>query len=173
MSSCALTQNFNLDCRDSYGGVKTIHIIEFDNATPAITAGVTTGITKLTGKKFWKYNLIAHTAEGDETMTSSRENGTSSVKQSVKFPLNKLAVAVRNELLLIAKNRVLIVVEDENGVGWLYGKDYGLMTSSINAKTGKALADRNGYELTFEGEEKEFAVQVDATTLAALETVGV
>lgn len=170
---CSLTQGYNLDCRDSFGGVKTIFIMEFENAsTITAAAGVVTAITKLTGKKFFKYNLIAHTAEGDETYTSNRENGTNMNKQSVKFPINKMTVAVRNELLLLAKNRCLIVILDENGIAWLYGKDYGLMTTSINAKTGKGLADRNGYELTFEGEEKDLAYQVDATTLAALETAG-
>jgi len=171
--ACALTMGINLDCRDSFGGVKNIYIMEFDNAS-AITqsAGVVTAITKLTSKKFFKYSLIAHTAEGDENLTSNRDNGTTTNKQMVKFPINKMTVAVRNELLLLVKNRVLVVVEDENGTGWLYGYGYGLMSTSISAKTGKALGDRNGYEISLEGEEKELAYSVDASTLAALITPG-
>lgn len=171
--ACALTQGFNLDCRDSYGGVKEVYIMEFENASAiTLTSGVVTAITKVTSKKFWKYNLIAHTGESEETLTSNRENGTSSVKQSVKFPMNKMSAAVRAELMLLAKNRLLIVVVDENGVGWLYGYGYGIMSTSFSAKTGKVLSDRNGYELTFEGDEKELAPSVDASTLSSLTTAG-
>ena len=146
--SCALTQDYNLDCRDNYGGLRTVFIMEFDNATAiTATAGVVSGITKATGKLFRKYNLIAHTRESEDNLTTNRENGSITVKQSVKFPINKMTVAVRNEIMLLAKNRLLIVVLDENGTGWLFGKEYGLMLATAVGKSGKALADRNGFEL--------------------------
>lgn len=171
--ACALTQAYNLDCRDSFGGVKEVYIMEHANAsTITAAAGVVTGITKEATKLFYEYKLIAHTAEADENLTPSRENGTFSVVQSVKFPINKMTVAVRNELLLLAKNRLLIVIVDNNGIGWLYGKEFGMMLAPTSAKTGKVLGDRNGYELAFEGTEKELAMQVDAATLLTLETAG-
>ena len=146
--ACALTQGYSLDCRDSYGGVKSIYIMEIDNATTiTAAAGVVTAITKAIGKKFYKYALVAHTAEGAEDYSLSREAGTSENTQSVKFPINKMSVAVRNELLLLGKNRLLIVLLDENGTAWMYGKEYGLMLDKTSAKTGVALSDRNGYEL--------------------------
>lgn len=171
--ACALTQGYTRSCEDSYGGVSTVYAMEFENAT-AITAasGIVTGITKATGKLFRKYELVAHTAESDEAMAHSREMGTTEVKQSVKFPINKMTVAVRNELMLLRQNRILIVVLDENGLGWLYGKDYGLTLATASSKTGVKLADRNGYELAFEGEEKELAYNVDSATLATLLTAG-
>ena len=171
--ACALTQGYNLDCRDSYGGVNTVYVMAFGDATTiTAAAGIVTAITKATAKRFWRYKLIAHTADGSESMKMSREAGTIEVEQSLKFPINKMTVAVRNELMLLAKNRLLFVYVDENGLGWLYGKDYGLMGETFEAKTGVQLADRNGYELAFMGKEKELAMQVDATTLAALETPG-
>lgn len=170
--TCALTQGYNLDCRDIYGGVKEAYVAEFDNVTLTVTAGKVSAITKATGKRFYKYKLIAHTGEGEDAVTASRESGTISVKQSVKFPINKMTTAVRNELLLLAKNRLLWVLIDENGTAWLYGKDYGLMLESASGKTGKELKDRNGYELMFGGDEKEPCIEVDSTLIAALETPG-
>lgn len=172
--ACALTQAYNLDCRDSYGGIKEVYIMELANASSiTAAAGVITAIAKVATKLFYDYQLVAHTAEGDENLTPSRENGTLSVTQSLKFPINKMTVAVRNELLLLAKNRLLIVIVDNNGTGWLYGKEYGMMLAPTSFKTGKVLGDRNGYELAFEGTEKEPAMQVDAATLLTLETAGV
>lgn len=171
--ACALTQGYNFDCRDNAGGIMTAYIMEKANATTiTVAAGIVTGITKASAKRFWKYNLIAHTAEGEEALATSRENGTSANKQSLKFPLNKMTVAVRNELLLLAQNVLLIVIVDANGLGWLYGYEYGMMLATGTAKTGKALADRNGYELAFESDEKALAPNVDAATLLTLETPG-
>lgn len=170
---CVLTQGYILDCRDAFGGLNTCYLMEYDNlATVTLTVGVVTALTKVTGKKFYQYKLIAHTGEADEAMTGSRENGTNQVVQHVKFPINKMNTAVRNELLLLAQNRLVIVITDENGTSWMYGKDYGLILKATTAKTGKVLADRNGYELDFEGEEKYLAVEVNATVVAALLTVG-
>lgn len=171
--ACALTQGYNLDCKDNFGGVKVVYIMEYEAATTITQLlGVVTSITKATTKKFYKYNLVAHTGEGDEAIAVSRENGTVTNKQMVKFPINKMSVSVRNEILLLSQNRLLIVVVDENGTGWLYGKDYGMVPATITAKTGKALADRNGYELAFESDEKYLAPSVDSATLLTLETAG-
>ena len=169
--ACILTQGYNLDCRDSYGGVKEIYIAETSSIT-AITAsaGVITAIDKTGTKVFFKYNLVAHTAEADQELTPSRENGTLMVKQTIKFPINKMTVAVRNELLLLAQNRLNIVVVDNNGTGWLYGEGNGMMLAPTSAKTGKTLGDRNGFELSFESDEKTLAQQVDAATLLTLTT---
>jgi hypothetical protein len=172
--ACALTQGYNLDCRDSFGGVKEVYLIEKANATTITeTAGVVTGITKAAAKSFFLYNLIVNTADGTEEKTDSRENGTSEVKQTLTFPLNKMQAAVRNEILLLAKNRLLAVVVDQNGKGWLYGYDNGMMTTSVMAKTGTAKLDRNGYEITLEApSEKELSYEVDAATILTLLTPG-
>jgi hypothetical protein len=168
---CVLTQGYNLDCRMNYGGVKELYVIEFENVS-AITevAGVITVITKVATKTFKKYNLIAHTAEADEALAASREMGTLSNKQTIKFPINKMTTAVRNELMLLAQNRLIFVFIDENGTGWMYGRDYGLMLDTSANKTGKLLADRNGYELSFSGDEKNLAYEVNATALGTLTT---
>lgn len=169
--ACALTQGYNLDCRLSYGGVRKIYVIEFDNVSSfTLTASVVTAITKVSTKVFKVYNLIAHTAEADEAYSGNREMGTLSNKQTIKFPINKMTTAVRNELLLLAQNRLIFVVIDENGTGWLYGSDYGLMLDSSANKTGKLLSDRNGYELQFSGDERNLAYEVDSTTIATLTT---
>jgi hypothetical protein len=172
--ACALTQGYNLDCRNSVAGVKEVHIIEWDNvSTVSVTAGVTTGITKATGKKFWKYSLIKQTGSAEETIQVNEENGTLHIQQHIKFPTAKMQAAVRNEIMLLAQNRLMMVVVDNNGIGWLYGQANAmLMNTGAKAMTGTKFGDRNGYEFDFVGYEPAMAVQVDATTLAALQTPG-
>ena len=161
------------DCQEFAGGVKTVHLIEFANVTTlTVVAGVVTVLTKASGKQFRKYEIQAHTGEADDAGSVNAENGTRMTKQSVKFPLNGMSVAVRNEIELLAVNRLLIVIEDENGLYWLYGKDYGMRLKTYTAKTGKVLSDRNGYELAFEGEEKNLAPNIGSVIALALETPG-
>jgi len=172
--SCALTQGYNLDCRNSVAGIKEVHIIEFDNVTSvSVTAGVTTALVKATGKKFWKYSLIKQTGSAEEAIQVNEENGTLHVQQTIKFPTAKLQAAVRNEIMLLSQNRLMMVVVDNNGIGWLYGQQNAMMMNTgAKAMTGTKFGDRNGYEFDFIGFEPALAVQVDATTLAALETAG-
>lgn len=168
---CALTTGYNLDCRNNYGGVRSVYVIEFENVS-AITeaAGVISAITKVATKTFKLYQLIAHTGEAEEAYAGNREMGTLSNHQTLKFPINKMTTAVRNELMLLAQNRLIFVIIDENGTGWMYGRDYGLTMTTTSIKTGKALADRNGYELTFEGDERNLAYEVNSTALGTLTT---
>lgn len=170
--ACALTQGFNLDCRDSIGGLKEVYIIEIGNVS-AVTesSGVVTAITKAAGKRFWKYSLIRETSNADEVITSNEQNGTLYYAQTVQIIANKKQASVRNEIMLLGKNNVAIVAVDNNGKGWLYGRELGLVLGG-NAGTGTAWADRNGHTLTFAGQEKELAPEVNSATIALLETAG-
>jgi hypothetical protein len=79
---------------------------------------------------------------------------------------------VRNEILLLAKNRLAIVVVDNNDTYRLYGWDQGVRLNEGNAGSGTAWGDRNGYTLVFTGKQRELAQFVNADTLATLETQG-
>ena len=164
---CALTQGYTLDCRKSVGGVKSVWLIEQANATFTEVAGAVSAITLLTGKFFRKYEVEVQTAEATSNGTFNREMGTGFFAHEIKFPINKLTTAVRDEMKLLAQNRLCIVVQDNNGTNWLYGKDNGLMLSASANKTGTKFGDRNGRELTFMGEEFEDAIAVTATILTS------
>lgn len=169
--ACALTQGYNLDCRQNFGGLKETHVIELENIeSMTVTAGVVTAITKVATKVFRKYMLTAHTGEAEDNYTQNKETGTSSNKQSIKFPVNKMTTSVRNELILLGQNRLVWVIKDNNGQNWLYGYEFGLVLTNAAGKTGKVLADKNGWDLTFEGDEKTFCYEVDAATYLTLGT---
>jgi hypothetical protein len=169
MAECILTQGFNLDCRDSFGGLKRVLFMEFDNVTAyTLSSGVISAITKASGKTFKQYKLILETGDAKTSGVHDRTQGTSVYKQTISFPINKMTTSVKNEIELLAKNRLLIIAEDQNGTYWLYGKDNGLMATTTESMSGVALADRNGYMLTFEGNEKGFEVEVQSSIIAGL-----
>ena len=156
---CALTQDYSFGCDTGAGGVaKEAYIIEEDNVDSVTeSSGTITAITKAPGKIFRKYQLVQETALAEETMTGNVQNGTLFYAQKFNIVLNRQQVAVRNEILLLAKARIAVVVQDNNGEWRYFGRDQGLKLSTGVATTGTAWGDRNEYTLEFTGNERELA----------------
>ena len=171
--ACVLTTGFSLDCRDGIGGIKEVYIIELANVS-AITesSGICTAITKVTGKRFWKYSLVRETANATETGAGDIASGNLFYEQSVTIALAKRQATIRNEVMLLAKNNLTIVAVENTGKAFLYGRVYGLNLLAPVAETGVAWADKNGYTLPFVGKETELAPEVNTATVATLETPG-
>jgi hypothetical protein len=173
--SCALTQDYTLagNCFSSKGGIRYVLIAEYENvASITVSAGAVGAMVLNTGKRFFKYELARATAEATADLQVNQENNSQHSIESIKIVLNTLTAAVSNELKSMAGNRLLIVVVDRNGNGWLFGQQYGMTAKSFKAMTGKAGADRNGYDLEFEGDEDELPPYVISSLYNSLTTPG-
>lgn len=167
--ACALTQGYTLDCKDSIGGIKAVWFIAAGDVS-AVTevSGVVTAITKASGKVFYKYQLVKNSSSLTENVNANVQNGTVFYAQELAVILNKMQANTRNEILLLAKNNLLAVVQDANDKYWLLGKQNGLDLTAGSSATGTAQADRSGYTLTFSGGEKELAPEVTSGIIAGL-----
>lgn len=151
---CALTKGRVLDCKDQLGGLKYIYLGVFSDLESAtVVEDVDGQISDLGTLSVYKYVLPANTANAVETITASPENGTLFFSQALTMALNKLTAEDRNEIKLIASNRIFAVAEDFNGNQLLYGYQNGLDANGGTVETGTAKGDRSGYTLTFLGEE--------------------
>lgn len=165
---CILTQGFALDCRDSIGGIKSIMVAELSaKATLTSSDGLISALTLEATKNFYKYEFRKQTGNFTETIEASDENGTLFYTQELNIQLSKLEVAKRNELYLLAKNDLLVIVEDRNGNYWLLGEENGMVIGG-SGESGTAMGDFSGYNLTFTGAEREPAKAVEATVVAGL-----
>jgi hypothetical protein len=169
--ACALTQGYTLDCRDSLGGIVEVYFTEAANVTSVTEAsGAISAITKTTGKRFWKYELVKDTSMINQTLTASVQNGTVFYAQELQIVLNKLQTNTRNEILLLAQNSLVAVVKDSNGLYWYLGKTRGIDLTAGTAASGTAQGDRSGFQLTFTGSEPAFAPSVASGIIAGLTT---
>lgn len=170
-TSCPLTQDYSFGCDVGTGGIKEIWFIELNNIVSLTeSSGNLTAITKSAGKIFRKYQLVQETANFEEAITGNRQNGTIFYDQKGTIVINKQQVAIRNELLLLAKNYLVAVVHDNNDTYRLYGRLYGLRMESGSIASGTAWGDRNGYTFNFTGKEPDAAPFVDSTVIATLQT---
>jgi hypothetical protein len=164
--ACELTKGRGLDCKIATGGIKAVYFVQHADATVATTAGAVSDLDLTTN--LFKYTLPRGTGSFTETIQPSSENGTVFYEPSVNIKLHKLTVADRNEINLIAVNRLLIFVEtnvkDDNGKNkiWCLGVDNGMELSAGTSQTGAGFGDMNGYDLTFTGAESEPALYVQA-----------
>ena len=168
--SCSLTTGYALGCRDSVGGIKAIYVQPI-NATGSVNtngSGLVTGFTPTSVSGSWfEYDLTKATSSMTETLNASVENGTLFYTPEVTFTINKLQTAVRNELRLLARNRLLVIVQDNNNRYWLLGAANGLEASAGTAGTGTAFGDRSGYEMTLSGMETNPMLLIQSTTFSA------
>jgi len=169
--ACNLTQGSVIACRDSIGGISEVLVTGLDNKQ-SITAssGIITAFTLNTGKQFWRYSLEKENGSFEEKPTVSQENGTLFYEQTVTFNLKKLGVSYRDELHILAQQRLMIIVKDNNGVYWLIGEANGADMTDGTGTSGKAFGDMSGYTLSFLGKEAARAQSVTASLLTALAT---
>jgi hypothetical protein len=177
--ACAVTSGYSIECRDSVGGVEVVYLIEnsalYDasgNSRVTEASGTITALTKNTGKRFYKFEVPRGTANTGNGITSSIENGTFFYTHRVQFPINDRSASTRNIITTLAKNRLTFVTKEGDGSFRMYGKEFGLQLETTEAGSGTALADRNGYLLTFSSQEREDFLIVPANIAATLETPG-
>ena len=103
----------------------------------------------------------------DQAITSSRENGTTFYEQTLNLTLTKLDVATQQEIILMAKARPHIFVEDYNGNYFLVGAVHGADVSGGTIVTGAAMGDLSGFTLVFSAQETLPAYFVTSTVVTS------
>jgi hypothetical protein len=164
--ACDLTQGFTVGCNDSAGGIAEFYFanITTDFAVAKNVSGEASAITG-TGLGYYKYectNAQGAASTMNDNPTVNSQNGTSYFDQTCTYVLNKMDSAKRNEIKLLSRAKLSVIIKDNNGIYWLMGETNGVRMTAGDNGTGTALGDRNGYSLSFQGQEPEpMAVVLD------------
>lgn len=165
--ACLLTSGFSLDCKDSVGGVKSIHLMNWTASKFTVASGEVTATTFASGDVF-DYELPKGTGSMTTTTNVSVENGTVFNQADVAFKLRRLSTAKRNEMKLLAQGRCYAIVKTNNDDAFLVGYEYGCDVTSMVANTGTAMGDSTGYEVTLSAIESEAPYKVQSGVLTTL-----
>jgi len=176
--ACDLTRSRTLECKDSVGGIKAVYFADFGDITIAYDSTDTDVIDDLGTVTVYKYDLKG-TNSFEQTINSSRENGTTFFEQTLSITLPKLTKEDHKELKLLSYGRPHIVVHDYNGNAFLMGAEHGADVTGGTVASGTAMGDMSGYTLTFTAQEQmpanflEGATEADPFTgLTTTPTVG-
>lgn len=154
--ACDITLGRLEGCKDSNGGLNAVYFLNFGEAEGWTVADeAITGIAASTPPSIFKYDLRG-TSTFDQSLTSSRENGTTFAEQTLVLSLKKQDATTQKQIKMLAYGRPQILVEDNNGNIFVVGEEYGAeLTASTS--TGAAMGDKSGYELSFVATEKGMA----------------
>jgi hypothetical protein len=165
--ACNLTQGFTLDCKDAVGGIKSIHLIDWASTGFTVSGGEVTATTVASGDVY-TYELPKGVGSMTTTTNVSQENGTVFNQTDIVARLRKLSTTKRNELKLLAQNRVFCIVKDNNDNYWLAGNEYGCDITAMTSESGTAMGDVQGYNFTLSAIEAESPYLVQAAVATTL-----
>tara|TARA_R110000737_G_scaffold349886_2_gene387244 strand:- start:24 stop:554 length:531 start_codon:yes stop_codon:yes gene_type:complete len=150
--ACDLTAGRLLDCKDAVGGIRSVLFLEVADYTPTYTGNILSAVAAATA---YRYELPKGTGSLSEAITVSTEAGSIFYEDTLTIKLHKLSAADRDEVKLLAQNRLVCFVLDNNNDQWCMGEVNGADLTAGTAATGMAYGDLSGFELTFMSQEAE------------------
>ena len=149
-------------CKDVVGGIRNVYFIDddltisFDSTDSDVVESLGSGINAF---KF----AVKGGSSFEQTITSSRENGTTFYEQALTLQFKKLDKDTHKELALLAVSLPHVLIEDYNEQVWIMGLENGADCNGGTIVTGTAMADLSGYTLTFSAQEKKPANFLEKT----------
>ena len=173
--ACSQTLNgfTALDCTSSKGGVIEVYICNWDDVSAltldnASTAATITGITMNSGKTWHQYTMRRNTASMTSTLNYDETAGVNYVNTDVTIRFNKLETPQRIEMTALTLAETRVVVHDANNNWWMVGIDEPVVPSAGSAQTGVQKTDGSYFELTLQGSDDTFPLQLSADAIAVV-----
>jgi len=174
--SCDITHGREEQCKDAVGGLRNIYILNYGLYDPQTDVTYDTAVgyeDQITAialpalSNIYKFELKG-TNSFEQTITSSRENGTTFFEQVLSIQLKKQDAVTHKQVKLLSYGRPNIIVENNNNQYFIAGLVRGMDVTAGTIGNGTALGDMNGYGLTFTGQEPVIANFLDCTDEAGL-----
>ena len=152
-------------CKDSLGGAKKLWAFNYVEDPFTVASGEATGVNPLLTEVF-EFEI-----EGDgntlvQNFVGERQFGTSVNTQTLTAVFKKQDSTSSANFNFMVKGQPQFVVQDRNGVYHALGIDDG-MDITIDASTGGAKTDLNGYTVTAVGTTGDLAPILDSATVTA------
>jgi hypothetical protein len=151
--SCDISHGRLETCKDSVSGLDAIYFINFGIAPENVTIDADSVVTAVTGvTELYKYELKGANSF-EQTIQTSRDNGTTFFEQVVVAQLKKQDITTHKTVKLLAYGRPHIVVRTRSSNYFIVGLERGADMTAGTISSGTALGDFNGYNLTFSAME--------------------
>lgn len=154
--ACLLTHGRAEVCKEFVGGIKSIYFINY-GTLGAITYDSTVdeedAIATIAGvNTLYKYDLKGANSF-EQTLTSSRENGTTFVEQTLTFTIKGQDVITTKQMKLLAWGRPHVVIRTNANNFFIAGLEHGMEVTTGVISNGTNMGDLNGYTMTLVGAE--------------------
>lgn len=159
MSCSAISAGILNGCSSGQGGLDAIFIangpISSFTESDGLVSAITIGSAAVSPSDFFKFEVPRQTSSISETATGDIAQGTVTYQQTALIILNQMQASTRDQLaLMMQATTMLVVAKDSNGKYWSIGLERGAYGVTATSTSGVAYQDRNGYEISIEGMEK-------------------
>lgn len=154
--------------KENTGGVRAVYFADFGELSGLTVSAGEIAAAGLAGVTLYKYSVKKYSANLEETLNITPENGTRFYDQNLNMTLNKLRAADRAEFASLVSQRPHCIVEDNNGNFLLMGYQQGCDITSGTAGTGTAGNDLSGYTFTVNGKEQDSFPFIENLSSAAI-----
>lgn len=157
--ACNLTRNRTLECKEYVGGIKTVYFVNYGltltyNGTDTDALDdIQTDADTPAAITYHQYDLKGVNSF-EQTINSSRDNGTSFFEQTLSLTLTGLTKEDHKELKLLTWGRPHVIIHTYNGDAFLMGAEHGAEVTGGSIVTGQAMGDLSGYTLTLTAQEQ-------------------
>ena len=168
--SCSITlTGAKLEC-GNVGGVKNLYIAPIEDVTSigVPVNGEIPTITMASGKTFKKYAFRKGNANYVSNITKDEKAGTVFVTTDTTIQLNKMTVALRNEMVQLTKGQFYVVVEDYNDNVWFIGYNSYNSATTGTGQTGAEMGEGNFYNLVLQSMTAEYPYALKSVAYTAI-----
>lgn len=163
--ACDITSGRAKGCKDSLGGLSKLYLFNYLEDPFTIASGEATAMN-VSLTTAYEFDLVGDASNLVESLVGERQNGTSVNTQTITAVFHKLTAADSANFNLMAKGYPQGVVKTRNGDYHLIGQTDGI-DFTIEASTGGAYTDLNGYTITGVSTEVSLSPILDEATVTA------
>jgi len=154
--ACLLTHGRAEVCKEFVGGIKSIYFINYDTMG-TITFNTAVDLEDEIDTIAGAFTLFKYDLKGansfEQKVTSSRENGTTFVEQTLTSTIKGLDATTTKQMKLLAYGRPHVVIKTNANNFFIAGLQHGMDVTTGLVSNGTAMGDLNGYTITLVGQE--------------------
>lgn len=155
-----------LECKNFTGGLRNAYFAPWSDYGFTVTASELTAIGTLA--EVFKFELKNVGNIVTETETASRDNGTIFYDTALALFLTGLSAVLVNQAKLLSRDRMVLFLEDNNGLFHCFGIKNGVDKTTGTRELGGALGDFYGLKMNFQSLEPDTAPVLSSAGVTAL-----
>lgn len=148
-------EGIEFDCNANLAGIQNVWLTYYDDASVEgaidYSAHTVSAVTLDTAVTWYNYSFARNSSSLNSVLTKDDANGTRYYTNTITLVFNKLSAHKHLEAMALAAEKLVALVEDNNGKIWFLGADAYVSGTAEEIGTGASADDRNGYNVTIEG----------------------
>ena len=157
-------------CQPGLAGVKEVYLTYADDISAVTRVDSAHTVTAIvfndTAGTFYRYAFANNTASLNSVLTKN-DNGGIYYTHTLTMSFNKMTAQKHLEVEAMAAENLKAIVVDNNDKAWFLSVDKYITGTATEAGTGQNVDDRNGYDVTLEGQSAYLPFEYTGDIVAA------